>query len=120
MRHLIHNIITLAPDAPDNKPLTVGEMHCPSTATDLTECHSSGWGNDAQCEYESVLWLHCTIFDTSLGTSVDEMSCQDKIDEQNKVCNAYGPHSSECQNAHTVCNAHCNSELPPIECPIPQ
>ena len=39
----------------------VGEMHCPSTAHNLTECNSSGWGNlrAAHCNYENVLWLTC-------------------------------------------------------------
>merc|ERR1712176_129336 len=106
---------TQVPDTPDNKPLTVGEMHCPSTATDLTECHSSGWGNDAQCEYESVLWLTCFIFDTAL-----ELDCQGAIDEQTRICNAYGPQSSQCQRAHTVCETECQKEDPPQECPIPQ
>ena len=90
-------------------------MHCPSTATDLTECHSSGWGNDAQCEYESVLWLTCAIFDTS----IDDLDCQGAIDEQTKVCNKYGKQSDQCVNAHTVCVADCEKEDPPIECATP-
>ena len=89
-------------------------MHCPSTASDLTECHSSGWGNDAQCEYESVLWLTCTIFETS-AIDLDDLDCQDAIDEQTKICNMYGKQSEKCQNAHTVCVASCQ----PVDCSAP-
>ena len=49
-----------APNTPDNKPLTVGDMHCPSTATTLPECYSSGWGHlQNDCDYDDVLWLTC-------------------------------------------------------------
>ena len=57
---LFASIYFKAPPEPENKPLTIGEMHCPVLARTLSECTSSGWGDFRnECEYGDVLWLQC-------------------------------------------------------------
>ena len=58
--NLFTSIYFKAPPEPENKPLTIGEMHCPALARTLSECTSSGWGDFRnECEYGDVLWLQC-------------------------------------------------------------
>ena len=57
-----HHVPIEAQYTENNLPLNLGDIHCPSTARTISECHSSGWGDFRnECDYNDVLWLYCNL-----------------------------------------------------------